>query len=96
MINRYEKNAAQCGLCVLVDEFMITAMDEAHLDHVLNHMTNSFGDITVTRGRRHNALGMVFNFEQQESLEVSLLSAMEELLNSCDAGSGIALVSKRV
>lgn len=90
VFNRYEKDGTQCSLCVHVDDFMITAKDEDHLEHVLNDMTNSFGDITVTRGRKHNYLGMVFNFEQQDSLEISMLSAVEELLNSCDVGSGIA------
>jgi len=69
---------------------MITARNEAHLEPVLNDKTNLFGDITVTRGRKHNYLGMVLNLEQQDSLEVSMLSAVEELLNSCDVGSGIA------
>ena len=90
VFNQYEKDGTQCSLCVHVDDFMITARNEAHLEPVLNDKTNLFGDITVTRGRKHNYLGMVLNLEQQDSLEVSMLSAVEELLNSCDVGSGIA------
>ena len=68
VFNRVETDGSQSNLCVHVDDIMSSAMGEAMLDHVLANMNNVFGDVRVERGRKHDYLGMVFDFTSNDCL----------------------------
>eukprot|EP01042_Synura_sphagnicola_P036504 gene36504-biopygen7845 len=44
VFNRVETDGSQSSLCVHVDDFMISAVNESMLDHLLADMNNAFGD----------------------------------------------------
>ena len=68
MFNRREKDGSQSTVCVLVDDFMIIAKCERHLDTVLCDIRSVFGKVSGTRGQKHDYLGMVFDFSAETSL----------------------------
>jgi len=75
---------------VHVDDFMITAMSEAMLDHLLADMNNAFGDVSVVRGRKHDYLGMVFDFTSDVCLRVSILTTVDDILSCARTGNDVA------
>jgi len=81
VFNRVKTDCSQSSLCVHVDDFMITTTSEP-LDLVLADMNNVFGDVSVVRGRKHDYLGMVFDFTSDDCLRVSMLTTVSECIHS--------------
>ena len=73
-----------------VDDFMITAASEPMLDHVLSDMNNACGDVSVVRGRKHDYLGMVFDFTSDDCLHVSMLTTVDDILCCARTGNDVA------
>ena len=73
-----------------VDDFMIAAVSETMLDHLLADMNNAFGDVSVVRGRKHDYLGMVFDFTSSDCLRVSMLTTVDDILNCARIDNDVA------
>ena len=89
VFNRHEQDGSQCSLCVHVDDIMITAASERHLDKVIEDTKSVFGDITIVRGKNHDYLGMSFDFSDAERVKISMTNYVEELIKECKV-EGIA------
>jgi len=94
VFNRVKTDCSQSSLCVHVDDFMITTTSEP-LDLVLADMNNVFGDVSVVRGRKHNYLGMVFDFASDDCLHVSMLTTFDDILSCARTGNDMASLPAR-
>ena len=83
IFNRLQIDGSQCTLCVHVDDIMITAATEQHLDKVIEDTKSLFGDITVARGKNHDYLGMSFDFSDMERVRISMTNYVDDLLKEC-------------
>jgi len=90
VFNRVESDGTQSSLCFHVDDLMITAKDEIHLDRVLEDIKSVLGDVNVTRGTKHNYLGMTFDFEHAAILRVHMTSTVENILSNANVGDDVA------
>ena len=80
VLNRTEKNGSQTTIIIHVDDMLITSKDEETLSDVLSELTTKFMDASINRGRKHNYLGMVLDFTKDETVEISMDSYVEEIL----------------
>jgi len=71
VFNRVVNDGSQSTLCVHADDMMITAASEEHVTNVIADIENEFREITVTRGTKHDYLGMVFDFCNSNKLIVN-------------------------
>ena len=53
----------QCTICWYVDDTKISHVDSKIVDQVIKKIEESFGKMTVTRGKTHNFVGMDLDFK---------------------------------
>jgi len=54
---------------------------------VLSDIRSVFGKVSGTRGKKHDYLGMVFDFSAETSLKIHINMMIEEILSEADIGS---------
>lgn len=76
VFNRTEENGQQTTIVAHVDDLMVTGANETTLDSVIQQLDNLYteGDakITVQRGRRIEYIGMVFVFNSDKTVSITM------------------------
>ena len=72
-------NGKQCTIVLYVDDSKISHVEEEIVNNVIKELENTFGDMVVTRGQRHNFMGM--DFELKNNGEVTILT--RDYLEEC-------------
>jgi len=74
-INPYDRcvankmiNGSQCTIVFYVDDNKVSHIDPAVNDEILKIMSDHFGDLTITRGKKHTFLGMDLLFTEGRSI----------------------------
>lgn len=93
--NRTEADGKQSTIVVHVDDLMITASTEAAIDNIISEIDRLYSDseaqITIQRGRKLEYVGMVFIFNEDRTVSVTmdgyivdLLEALEDIMGEAD------------
>ena len=72
-------NGKQCTICWYVDDTKISHVDSKIVDQVIKKIEESFGKMTVTRGKTHNFVGMDIDFKDNGSVGI----LMQEYIKEC-------------
>ena len=78
-INPYDRCVAnkmikgkQCTIVFYVDDNKISHVDSSVVTDILNILKGHFGDLTVTRGKQHNFLGMDMTFNSNGTVKIEM------------------------
>ncbi|EJK77391.1 hypothetical protein THAOC_00781 [Thalassiosira oceanica] len=55
-----------------VDDLMISHKDPTVVTSLLDDLTNEFGELRITRGKKHDYLGMQFDFSETGKVKISM------------------------
>ena len=84
-INTYDKcvankiiNGKQCTIVWYVDDNKVSHKDPAVVTEILNEIKKHFGDITISRGKEHEFLGMDIKLRGDGLIEVCMKKQIEE------------------
>ena len=67
-----------------VDDLMASHVDKKVNDRFLkwlNHMCGGYGDVTATRGHKHDFLGMTFDFSEPGKVIIDMVDYMEAMVD---------------
>jgi hypothetical protein len=94
VFNRIEKDGKQSTICVHVDDLFITASTETTIDFIIGQLDRLYSDrlasITIQRGRKVEYVGMVFVFNEDKDVSVSMDGYVEDLLEGLGDFLGVA------
>jgi len=82
--NRIDSDGNQCTVVIHVDDIMITAKDESRLTSEIKLLQDKFGDLTITRGRILNYLGMIFDFSVEDKVKITMDGFVTEMLSDLE------------
>ena len=80
------KNDKQQTLRYHVDDVMSSHKDSEVNDDFyewLDAKYGEFGEVTVTRGKRHEYLGMIFDFLKEGEVQIDMKEYMEDMIDEC-------------
>jgi len=81
VFNRLEEDNSQTTITIHVDDLLIIAGNEKILDRVINELNNIFKDLSITRGNKHNYLGMVSNVDKlNKSKNIETTNYINEII----------------
>jgi hypothetical protein len=82
--NRIEPDGKQSTIIAHVDDLMITASEEAVVDRIIAELDKLYsgpdGQITIQRGRKLEYVGMVFVFNEDKTVSVTMDGYVVDLL----------------
>jgi hypothetical protein len=90
VFNRSE-DSTQTTIVLHVDDMLITTGSEAHIDRLLQQLSQQYPDLTVHRGRQLDYLGMHLNWETAGKCYVTMPAYVDDVLTF---GANIKGVSK--
>ena len=82
--NRIDSDGNQCTVVIHVDDLMITARDENILTSEIKLLQDKFGELTITRGKTLNYLGMTFDFSVDSKVRITMDGFVEEMLGDLE------------
>ena len=92
--NRMEEDGSQSTIIFHVDDLLITAASEKHLDIIISEFDRLYSDdkqqITIQRGRRIEYVGMILNFSTERSVTITMDGFIGDFLIDLDDISGVA------
>lgn len=81
VFNRWTKSGLQSTVFFHVDDGIATCEEEAELDKLERELRNEFGgELNVTRGKRHEFLGLLLDFSQDEVVIIKAPRLIGEIL----------------
>jgi len=87
-INPYDKciankmiNGKQCTIVWYVDDNKISHVDENVIDDIIEVLEKKFGKFTITKGNKHNFLGMNMEFHDDGRVSVEMKDQILEALD---------------
>jgi len=84
--NRIEADGKQSTIVVHVDDLMITASTETVIDFIIAELDKLYSDadaqITIQRGRKLEYVGMVFIFNEDKTVSITMDGYVVELLEA--------------
>ena len=90
-INEYDRciankniNGKQCTIAWYVDDNFVSHEDSKVVDSILSSMTEKFGDLKVTRGKKHAFLGVNFEFTEDGRLGIDMVEQCQEAIDIFD------------
>ena len=97
--NRIEADGKQSTIVVHVDDLMITASTEIIIDYIIAELdklySGSDGQITIQRGNKLEYVGMVFVFNEDKTVSITmdgylidLLEALSDIMGEADTPAG--------
>ena len=96
ILNPYDKcvankeiNGKQCTIVFYVDDNKISHEDPQVVTDVINILKGHFGELTVTRGKKHDFLGMNVTFRDDGTVEIEMKNQIQEALDMVDEPIGI-------
>jgi hypothetical protein len=75
----------QCTILWYVDDNKISHVSSTVVDKIIDDIESRFGKMVVTRGKRHTFLGMVFEFRDDRTVQIS----MSDYLRDATETSGL-------
>ena len=93
-INPYDRcvankviNGKQCTIVFYVDDNKISHVDPEVVTSVLTLLKQHFGDLSVTRGKKHNFLGMDMLFQNDGTVRIEMKEQLQGVINLVDPKS---------
>lgn len=91
VINPYDRcvankiiNGKQCTIVFYVDDNKISHVDPDVVTNVVDKLKEHFGSLTVTRGKKHDFLGMELTFMDDGTLKLEMKKLLKETLGMVD------------
>lgn len=88
-LNKYDPCVAnkiidgkQCTICWHVDDSKISHADPKVVDSVIKMIESEFGEMTVTRGNKHNYVGMNFELMKDGTVDIDMNDYVEECIKA--------------
>ena len=88
VINPYDKCVAnkeidgkQCTIVWYVDDNKVSHVDPLVVTDVINTMKSHFGELTVTRGKKHRFLGMNITINEDKNIEIEMKDQLQEAVD---------------
>ena len=81
--NKVIKNK-QCTIVFYVDDNKISHVDPEVVIDVLNILKKHFGDLTITRGKQYNFLGMDLTFNNDGTVKIEMKKQLEDTRKMVD------------
>jgi hypothetical protein len=93
VFNRKEKDGSQTTICTHVDDLFISAATEEAIDIIITQLDNIYSDeqgkITIQRGKKIEYVGMVFIFNNNRSVSVTMDGYIFDLLDGLNNITGV-------
>ena len=86
-------NGKQFTIIFYVDNNKISDVDKDLVTEVLKLLKSHFGDLTITRGKKHNFLGMDLIFKEDGTLEIRMKKMLEDILKLVDEPLSVSVSS---
>jgi hypothetical protein len=90
VFNRVEVDGSQCTLAVHVDDMLVTSGSEHSIDMLVEELEASFPNLSVSRGRKLNYLGMVFDFSGKGKVKITMDNFLSDLLKGVEHIPGVS------
>ena len=90
VFNRMEADGSQTSLVIHVDDVMISAKSEGHIDKFVSDLKKKYKELTVQRGSVLEYLGMVFDFKTQGKVKITMSGYLKDFLEFVDLIEGTA------
>jgi len=94
VFNRIEKDGKQSTICCHVDDLFITAASEEVIDFIITQLDSLYSDsqatITIQRGHKIEYTGMVFIFNEDGTVSVTMDGYVDDLLEGLEDIKGVA------
>lgn len=90
VFNRIESDGTQSTLVLHVDDMMITASTEEHVNMIIQQISEKYNNLSVHRGTKLDYLGMTFDFSDKGKCRVTMAGYVADLLEFCERISGVA------
>ena len=94
-INPYDRCLAnkiidgkQCTIVWYVDDNKLSHIDDKVVTEVIDLTKDHFGDLTVTRGKMHNFLGMNIHINDEKNVEIEMKKQLEEAVEAFEIAEG--------
>ena len=75
-------NRKQCTITWYVDDNKLSHDDPKVMDSVLSMIKRYFGDITITRGKEHEFLGMNIKLRDDKKIEIDVSHHLQEAIDT--------------
>jgi hypothetical protein len=73
-------NNIQTTIVLYVDDLMITSTDASLIEEILNDLVIKYKTLSITKGKVHSYLGMLFDFTTAGELNISMDGFMQDVL----------------
>ena len=74
-------NGKQCTIVWYVDDNKVSHVDEDVVTNVIGMLKGHFGELTVSRGKKHNFLGMNIELNDNKSISIEMRDQLNETVN---------------
>jgi histone deacetylase 1/2 len=81
VFNKKNRKGDQVSIVIHVDDIMITTQGESNLDLEIQLIEKEFGELTVSRGKVLNYLGMNFDFGIAGEVKITMNGFIEDIIN---------------
>ena len=95
VINPYDRcvankviNGKQCTIVWYVDDNKVSHVDPSVVTEVIDLMKSHFGDLTVTRGKKHRFLGMNIEINEDKNIEIEMKDQLLEAVSMFKQADG--------
>ena len=78
--NRIEDDCSQSTLLVHVDDVLVTARDEKRVDNIMDEIEQLFREVTKSRGRVLNYVGLTFDFRILKTVKITMQGFIADLM----------------
>ena len=92
-VNEYDRcvankmiNGKQCTIVWYVDDVKVSYIDEIVISDIITYMQKEFGNLTITRGKKHQYLGMDIEFCKNNKVAISMFKHINEALEMVSGG----------
>ena len=90
VFNRIENSNSQNTLVIHVDDMMISACDDRHVDTVIDEIELLYPGLSKTRGKIFSYIGITFNYETRNKLKINVNGFISDLLKECSDFLGVS------
>jgi hypothetical protein len=80
-------------VAVYVDDIILQSDQESAINEVIKLLKEKFQEIKVNRGKKHNYLGMLFDFNQPGKVNIKMTGYIEDMLEQQPQPIGICSLS---
>ena len=86
ILNKYDRcvakkiNGKQCTVAWYVDDNKASHVDSGVIDDLLDTIKTHFGEIQITRGKKHTFLGMNIQITEDKKIEIEMEDKLVEAI----------------